>query len=645
MKQYTTLLVALISLLSMAMAGDESILFHIDDEPVSVSEFEYIYNKNNFNNKADYSERSIKEYLDLYINFRLKVKEAEAMGLDKDAKLISELKVYQTQLYNSFFDREHLNVLVDEAMERSTVDVHISHIFISASENSSEETVEAGRVKAKAAYAELQKGSSFAEVAKIFSDDKYTKDNGGDLTYYTALQIAYYPLECAAYETSVGQYSEPIQTALGFHIVKVNDKRPARGKAKASVIKIFKKKSDLNGEQIKGIVSMIADELTAGGNFADYAKKYSEDKATKGKGGEMDWFGIAQYDARFENAVFNLKNIGDIAAPFETEEAWYIVKLDDLKTVTAEDGDRDLMTKKVQQSDRYKIMYNDHLQGILIKHGFELVQPAYDNFREAFLEVFESPQDYLKSLGEGQVITRIAGSDYTNVEFGRFISENLFRHRRTEATVRFDILFEEYKSARAIDFHVIEYGNENLEYGALLNEYRDGILLFELMETNVWSKAVQDTAGLRKFFLNNRESFRNPEIAKVRSYQVASSKAANFLRKALTNDPNLSNINWLTKLNKKGISTTSVALEIKKTDALANKIAWKKGLNTVTVEDGTAIYNVIEIVPESLRSFEDSKGFVIAEYQEFLEQKWIEVLREKYEITIDQTVLMGLVKN
>jgi peptidyl-prolyl cis-trans isomerase SurA len=643
MKCFIALFFLLTTLAGNAGADDGETLFTIDGDPVTVGEFEYIYNKNNFNNKADYSEKSLREYLELYINFRLKVKEAEALGLDEDAKLQSELKVYQEQLYKSFFDREKLRDLVDEAVERSAHDVLISHIFVGLSTGENNSETDPDRDIIEAAYRELEEGKPFEEVAMKYSQDKFTSKSGGELAYYTALQIAYYPLENAAYQTPVGAYSQPVRTAIGYHIIKVNDKRPARGMAKAAVIKLNKKKGDA-GASVLSTIETIYSELKEGADFTEYARKYSQDAATRAKGGEMDWFGIARYDPRFEDAVFELANIGDISSPFETGDAWYIVKLLGRKDASGTEEDRDVISKKVKQSDRYKIAYSDHINNILDKHGFEYVQPGFNNFRDAYTLTPENLAIYLSSAVKDPVIARITGNEFRESDFGKFIADNTFRYQRMEAGERFDQLFEDFKNDKAVEFHIIEYGKENREYGALLNEYRDGILLFELMEKNVWSRAVEDTAGLRQFFFGNREKFLHSESAEVSVYTVGDSKKAAFLVKALESDPELKSISWLTKLNKKGISTEADQLEILATDDLADRINWAVGASQLETDGQWKVYQVTAIKEAKQRSFEDSKGFAIAEYQEYLEEIWISSLREKYKVVVNDAVLMGLVK-
>lgn len=621
---------------------DDQVLFTIDGEPVFLEEFEYIYQKNNFNNKADYSEESLREYLDLYINFRLKVKEAEARGLDKDVKLLSELSVYQEQLYNSFFDRENLTELISEAERRLQTDISICHIYVDTRRNV--ESKEASRALIDEAYDKLQSGMDFSQAAALYSQDAYTKNNSGLLGYYTALQIAFYEMEDAAYNTKAGTYSKPIETPLGFHIIKVNDRRPARGQIKVAVIKMNKRDQKYN-EELKNRIQAVYEEIITSGDFGQAVLKYSEDRATKGKGGEMEWFGISQYDRTFEDAVFALEEQGQVSKPFETSKAWYIAKLIDRKAAVESDEDRDVLATKVKQSDRYKKRKEAHINAILDEFGYAEIEPAFSQFKTSVIESFENNSVLqLSELEPEQTVLSIAGVDHSDRDFAGMINQNSYKYRKLSSTEKFDQLMEDFTHDKAIEFHIIQYGKENREYGALLNEYRDGILLFELMEQNVWSKAVSDTVGLRAFYEANKSSFKTEEELLAKAYTVADAKQASLLLKALKADPNLSNIKWLSKLSKKGIQTDYESLYIRRSDDLASQVSWKRGLYTINSDDGIRVIEIEEVIPPKTRSFEDSKGFVIAQYQEHLEKEWMNSLRDQYTIVVNEPVLQSIMK-
>jgi peptidyl-prolyl cis-trans isomerase SurA len=623
--------------LNVSASGDD-VLFRIEDTDVKVSEFEYIYKKNNFNNKADYSEASLKEYLDLYINFRLKVKEAEAEGLDKDVKLMSELKVYQEQLYNSFYDREVLKVLVDEVSERVKNDVSISHIYTNSSKNTDAEKM------INEAYAALERGVSFEDAAKKFSDDTYTKENGGALGFYTALQISFYDLENAAYNTPVGKYSQPVKTSIGYHIIKVNEKRPALGKVKVAIIKLTKNELQDN-TQLSEKINAIYKEILNGKSFETSVAVYSEDVNTKDKQGELPWFGISQYDPVFEKNAFSLAKIGDISKPFETTSGWYIIKLLDKKLPQDIIAEKDELVTEIKKSERYKIQRQKHIDEIIKKHGYTLAQPDFDLFKSKIIAANKANTKFEEITKPKTLLT--IGKNYTvsDSEFQEFIANNAYRYKSSSEEEKFDKLFQSYLEAKVNDFHIIEYGVENPEYGALLKEYRDGILLFDLMEKNVWSKAVQDSIGLRNFFEAHKDNYKIPEKANINKFVVKDLKTANFLVKTLQLDPKLEQSKNVLKLEKKKIITKPEIIIAEKGDDLSKSIDWKVGGLKAIAHDGKyAVYQTTEIIPEKEREFKDAKGFAIAGFQEFLEKQWILELKQKFQVDINQKVLQGMIK-
>ncbi|MEZ5002235.1 MAG: peptidylprolyl isomerase [Chitinophagales bacterium] len=640
------LIIFLLSLgvLFQANASGDDTLFKIDATPVKVAEFEYIYNKNNFDNKADYSEKSLREYLELYINFRLKVKEAESMGLDKDPKLQSELKVYQEQLYNSFYDKNTIKGLLDEAEKRAKEDVSISHIFISVSGDATLEEKTLAEKKLQSAYEMLQTGHSFEEVAQKLSDDKYTKDNGGLLGYFTVLQIAFYNLENAAYNTPAGSYSKPIETSIGFHIVKVNDKRPARGDVKVALIKLNKSDDVTRNEAIQTKINALYQQLKNGSDFAQLAKTQSEDANTKGKGGELDYFPISQYDPVFEENAFGLKDKGDISQPFETDNAWYILKLLDKKLPGEYPDFKDDLITKIKKSDRYDLKREAYIMDVLDRYGFQVMDAAFKNFKTKAIDQFKLNQ-YKFTIDQPTPIFEIIDKTYSDADLAEYLSNNHLKYRRLDANQKFDRLYNDFLEEKTIDFHILAYGKENPEYGALLNEYRDGILLFDLMEKKVWSKAVEDTTGLKEYYLNNKSKFLTKEKADVRKFSAPNEKAANLLVKYLSIDPDLANTKYLKKLESKGVTNSYEQLSAEKSDELSKKISWKdNGLKVMPSDNSYSVYQTYQIFPERERSFEESKGFAIAGYQEYLEKEWLNELRHKYKVVVDDTVLKGLIK-
>ena len=304
----------------------DPVLFTIDGQPVPASEFSYIYAKNN-RDDADFSEASLRDYLDLYTKFKLKVREAYAMGLDTVSTLQTELAGYRKQLADSYLtDKEITDRLVDEAYKRMQEDVQVAHILIKTNPNVATDTL-AAYGKIQAIYKRLQAGEAWDEVARKSSEDNATKDAGGNLGYITALlPNGFYSFETAAYETPVGQYSAPVHSTLGYHIVKVLNKRQARGELDIAHILLRVKADGSDDKAVKVRIDDLYAQLKAGGRFEELAKKSSEDKTTAERGGAIGPIVINQYEKSFEDAVYALANDGDYTAPVRTRLGWHIIK-------------------------------------------------------------------------------------------------------------------------------------------------------------------------------------------------------------------------------------------------------------------------------------------------------------------------------
>jgi peptidyl-prolyl cis-trans isomerase SurA len=297
-----------------AQTNDDPILFSVANQPVHVSEFLYIYSKTN-RDKADFSKKSLEEYLDLYTKFKLKVKRAKDMRLDTIPALQKELEGYRKQLADSYLlDKEVTEKLIKEAYQRSLKDLSVSHIMVSLKQNPSPQDTALAYKRIMAIKGKLDGGSDFVKAAKSLSDDKSAKTNNGNIGYFTSpFPNGFYDFESAAYNLEKGTYSAPVRTPIGYHIIKVDDIRPARGEMEAAHI-LIRHKSPNPKMTIDSIHSL----LSSGQNFEDLAKIYSNDKSTASKGGYIGFFGISKYEKAFEDAAFALKADGDFTQPIET---------------------------------------------------------------------------------------------------------------------------------------------------------------------------------------------------------------------------------------------------------------------------------------------------------------------------------------
>lgn len=314
-----------LSFQSLAQKDSDPVLFKVEGVPVHVSEFTYIYSKTN-GKSADFSRKSLEEYLDLYTKFKLKVYKAREMRLDTITSLKEELAGYRRQLADSYLiDKSVTEQLVKEAYDRVQQDVDISHIFLSIKENASPQDTLAAYEKLMAAKKRIESGTPFSTVAKEVSEDKSAEKNGGHIGFITALfPNGMYALESAAYKLPIGKVSNPVRTNSGYHLLTVHARRPARGEIEAAHI-LIRKTSD-KPELAKMRIDSIYQLIQAGEAFEGIARERSEDRQSAANGGYVGFFGINRYEKPFEDAAFSLQKDGDYSKPFETSVGWHIVK-------------------------------------------------------------------------------------------------------------------------------------------------------------------------------------------------------------------------------------------------------------------------------------------------------------------------------
>lgn len=329
-KFVTCIAVCAMGAVAMAQSGAaDPVLMTVDGKPVTRSEFEAIYKKNNKDAKV--TKEALDEYLELFVNYKLKVREAEVLGMDTIGKFRTELDGYRKQLARPYLiDRELNDALIREAYDRMQQEVRAAHILVQVAPDATPEDTAAAWKRIIALRDRVMKGEDFAAVAKGLggSEDPSAQKNGGDLGYFSALQMVY-PFENGAYNTPVGQVSMPVRTRFGYHIIKVTDKRPARGQVKVAHIMLRSTEQDPAEKQanvearIREIHRQIKDGQIA---FADAALKYSDDETTNTKGGELPMFGTGKMIEEFEDAAFALQNDGDVGEPVHTRYGWHIIK-------------------------------------------------------------------------------------------------------------------------------------------------------------------------------------------------------------------------------------------------------------------------------------------------------------------------------
>jgi peptidyl-prolyl cis-trans isomerase SurA len=654
MKRFTLVCSLILSLVLLGFSqSDDPVLFTVDELPVHVSEFKYIYTKTN-GDKATFSKESLEEYLDLYVRFKMKVKKARDMQLDTIPSLQEELAGYRRQLANSYLvDKEVTEKLVREAYERSQKDIDISHIMFLVKKDASPADTLAAYQKALEAKKRLDAGEDFSKVAKEVSEDKSAKNNGGRLGYLTALlPNGFYTMETAMYSTPKGEISNPVRTALGYHLIKVHGDRPARGELEVAHILIRNDNHKENGA--KTLIDSLYQAVQNGADLTELAKLHSEDKRTAKRGGYLGIFGINKYERSFEDGAFALSKDGEISEPFSTSIGWHIVKRISKKELGTYDLARRRLQPKVQADQRYQLAKDVMVDRIKTENAFKENQELLASVADTLSNKFLSPRWKAPKQNEATREVLFSFNDQTRFELWRFLSycqrstRARLRQRNEKTATVLKNLYHDYVSEKAIAYEESQLEAKYPEFKALMREYEEGILLFEATKMQVWDRASQDTVGLKAFHEGNADKYQWGERADVTVYTVKAT-AKDQLEKIRKYSRKSEAEKVLEKFNKdEQVVTVQQELIEKGKNKALDAIEWKEGMLTDTeklsINNALRFYRVNGVQAPSNKSLKEARGYIIADYQDFLEKAWIKELKSEYPVNVNSDVLAGLIK-
>lgn len=615
--------------------GDRT-LFSVGDQSVGADEFKYVYSKNNGNNPDAFTKDDITEYLDLFIKFKLKIAEAKSRGMDTTEAYREELNTYLEQLKKPYLSENSVtDRLVREAYERYGSEVRASHLLLEIDEL---DTLKAYN-KAMELRNRIMNGESFESVARKYSTDPSAKINGGDLGYFTSFQMVY-PFETAAFNTPIGEVSMPIRTQFGYHLIYTKDKRPSNGKVQVAHI-MLRHKPD--STEVRNQIFDIYDQATGGVAWEELVNQHSDDINSKRTKGILRPFSVGQMPIQFQEAAFALEETNQISDPIKTKYGWHILKLIKKEPVEAFEKMEPMISARISKDPRSKLNEKALIQRLKKENGFEEDLSTYNELRkmaDSTLNAGNWKPD-ISSIAV-KMLFSVSDIKYSVQQFVDFVRSKK-KASSYSPTKYLDVLFENYKTAEIKAFEEANLEEKYVDYRMLLKEYKEGILLFNLMELEVWNKAVEDSIGLKNYFEANEGDYLWKERADVSIY---SAQEAAFLEKikaaiqiedtTFLNKQNLYNtFNNGGKLN---LQVQEGLYEQESVEVLARS-SWKEGLHEMNYAGKNHLIWIKSIQPEEQKQLREARGAVISDYQTVLESNWIEKLKSKYTIEVDSTVL------
>lgn len=632
-------------------AQQDPVIMTIDGKPVTKSEFLQIYLKNNPDPKFD--KASLDEYVELFKKFKLKVIEAEALGYDTIPKLVRELNGYKKQLAMPYLQDSTKNEeLVREAYDRLQNEVRASHILIKADEKTSPEDTLKIYNRLLAMKKRIENGEDFASIAMApnGSEDPSVSSNGGDLGYFTAFQMVY-PFEDAAFKTEIGKVSMPFRTRFGYHILMVSDKRPARGTMEAAhiMVRVTKESTEQEVNAARDKANEIYDLIEKGEKFEDLVKKYSDDGSTLSKGGILPQFGTgaaSRMVPEFEDAAFELKNDGDVSKPIRTDFGFHIIKRISWKPVSSfEEMEKEIRTR-VSRDSRSQITQASFVEKLKKEYGFKKKNDKpvlwFENVLDStyYLGLFKAA-----SVSASKPIFTLNGKKYTQQDFAIYLEQN-YRSANKGGDVK-QMLLDQY--AKWEKKAIIDYESDRLPekypaYKALLKEYHDGILLYEVMSDLVWNKAMRDTSGLKAYYEENKSNYMWNLRYEADVIECKDQKIAEQVYQMMQNDTVQVNavVKEVNKDSELNVRLRNGKLDVEKTAYLKDQ-KLVNGLNkSYEFEGKYYVVRLKEEIQPTQKEFYEAKGAVTSDYQNKLEKDWLAELEAKYPIVVNEAALYSL---
>ncbi len=642
-----------------AQQNDDEVLLVVGGEKITKSEFVNVYQKNNAKGQA-IDKKSLNEYLELYINFKLKVREAEDLGLDTVAAFISELNGYRTQLAKPYLvDKKVNDELLQEAYDRTKYDVRAKHILIKVGEYAlPKDTLEAYE-RIVALRKRILNGEGFESVAIEASEDQsvrdreatkthpFVKGNAGDLGYFSAFDMVY-PFENGAYNIKIGEISQPIRTDYGYHLIMVTDKKKAMGRVQVAHIflKVPDNATHKDSMKVEARVDSLYQLLLNGASYEELVRANSDDKGSAIRDGVLPWFGVNRMVPEFIEAISGLKDSAAISKPVLTNYGWHIIKLIDRKDIGSFDDVVGDLKQKITKDSRSTKGREVTISQVKNKYHFKEYPQAKTAFYSVVNDsVFKGRWNVNNAKNLNDPMFSLGDETFTQQDFAKYIDKIQKRRVVVDIELYVDRTYVNFVDATCISFKDSHLEDEYPDFKALMGEYRDGILLFELTDQKVWSKAIKDTTGLEKFYKANTNNY----LWKVD--RIDASIFTSHDEKAIKQAKKL-----VAKAAKKGYSDKDI-LEIVNKDTtllsvvsgdfikgennLLDNTTWEKGVKATSV-DGNGVHTFIvvhEIIPPGPKSLDEARGLVTADYQNYLEKQWIQSLKKKYEVKINEDVL------
>jgi peptidyl-prolyl cis-trans isomerase SurA len=618
------------------------ILFKAGSATVTTDEFIYLYRKNHQDKPEEFTRAQIDDYLKLFIDFKLKVEEAKRRGMDTTSAFLKEYNSYRAEVRKPFLpDNALVDSLTRLTYARMQEEVRASHILIAFKAEATPADTAAAYNKAVELHKKLDNGLDFAAAAVQFSDDPSSKTNKGDLGYFTALQMVY-PFETAAFNQKIGEIGAPVRTRFGYHLIRVTDRRPALGEVEVSHIMV-RLRENQNADKAKDLIFTIYEQLQAGVAWTDLCRQYSEDPSTKDQDGKLKPFGVGGMAGvpEFERAAFELAKPGDLSDPVLTQYGWHIIKLDKKIPLASYDAMATSLKNKVARDertsmsrvallDKYRKRFNFQENVSVKENVFKLADSTLTAGK--WSPSFSSGTQTLFTLREKKVLVKA---------FLTYAIRNQNSQQQMSPGRYVEQLYNRFVETTILDAIEDDIIARDPTFTYLLREYYEGILLFEIMEKEVWTRASADSAGQRKYYETHAAKYQASDRTRAVLYSAGSDAGFSTLRELIAAG------------DERKIQDFAIAQKIrieggyfrKDEKEFLSKVAWAPGVYTVENKGMYYLAWLKEVLAPGVMSFEEARPAIISDFQSATEKKWLEQLRKKYPVKVNEKGKQHVIAN
>jgi peptidyl-prolyl cis-trans isomerase SurA len=623
-----------------AQLNAQEVLFTVGNQSITTEEFKAVYEKNKGVGAA-LDPKTPEEYLELYINFKLKIAEAYEQQRDTATEFKNEFGGYRAQLAKPYLsDQGAEDELVNQAFSRMQEEVRAAHIMIALEANAlPSDTLKAYRQLLDLRKSILSGKTKFENAARETSADTWSAKNGGDLGYFTAFNMVY-PFESAAYELEVGDLSMPVRSQYGYHLVKLLDRRSASGIVRVRHIFFASNgKSSLQEQQrAERSANEIYTRLEGGEDFISLLE-FSEDRKTKDAMGELPEFGINKMMPAFEEAAFSLEAPGDYSAPVETSIGWHVIQLIEKKPLVSFEELQSELKKKVKRDTRSRVGATRFMKRLKSEYDFTIDERWLGRTMNLVdKNAFGTGTWEIPTLSRDRVVATFANEKIYQSEVLEFWAKNQNQSSEAVRVEFLRVLFNAYSNDRMIAYEDGQLESKHADFRNLVREYKEGILLFDLTQEAVWNKAAQDSAGIANHYELIKEDYRWEDRVQATYWVTTDEKLAKKIAK-WTAKNKVDKVKELLE-NEDALSVAIQNGTYEKDDNSVIVAVWQQDSGTfgpIELDNGSfAVVQIDEFIPSAPKALNEIKGLVIASYQDTLEKEWVNALKLKFEVNVNE---------